>query len=41
MRHIAVRRVKGAATRPPEPAPEEPVAATAAASQDSEPEQIA
>jgi small subunit ribosomal protein S6 len=41
MRHIAVRRVKGAATRPPEPAPEEAVAATAAASQDSEPEQIA
>ena len=38
MRHMAVRRVKGASTRPPEPAPEEPVAAAAPASQDSEPE---
>ena len=41
MRHMAVRRVKGASTRPPEPAPEEPVAAAAPASQDSEPEQSA
>ena len=38
MRHMAVRRVKGASTGPPEPAPEEPVAAAAPASQDSEPE---
>jgi small subunit ribosomal protein S6 len=38
MRHMAVRRVKGASTRPPQPGPEEPVAATAATSQDSEPE---
>ena len=38
LRHLAVRRVKGATTRPPEPGPEEPVAATAASSQDSEPE---
>jgi len=36
MRHLAVRRVEGASTRPPQAAPEEPVAATAAASQDSE-----
>jgi len=36
MRHLAVRRVEGASTRPPQPAPEEPVAATAGASQDSE-----
>ena len=36
MRHLAVRRVQGASTRPPEPAPEEPVAARAGASQDSE-----
>ena len=41
MRHIAVRRVQGASTRPPEPVPEEPVAAAAPASQDSEPEQSA
>ena len=41
MRHMAVRRVKGASTGPPEPAPEEPVAAAAPASQDSEPEQSA
>ena len=41
MRHMAVRRVKGASTRPPEPAPEEPVAAAAPASQDSEPEESA
>jgi small subunit ribosomal protein S6 len=36
MRHLAVRRVQGASTRPPEPAPEEPVATAAAARQDSE-----
>ena len=36
MRHLAVRRVAGASTRPPQPAPEEPVAAAARASQDSE-----
>jgi small subunit ribosomal protein S6 len=41
MRHMAVRRVQGASTRPPEPVPEEPVAAAAPASQDSEPEQSA
>ena len=41
MRHMAVRRVKGASTRPPEPAPEERVAAAPTASQDSEPEQSA
>ena len=35
MRHMAVRRVKGAPTRPPVPGPEEPVAAAAATSQDS------
>jgi small subunit ribosomal protein S6 len=35
MRHMAVRRVKGASTRPPEPGPEVPVAAVAPASQDS------
>ena len=38
MRHMAVRRVKGGTTRPPEPGLEEPVAAAAPASQDSEPE---
>jgi small subunit ribosomal protein S6 len=38
MRHLAVRRVEGASTRPPEPAPEEPVAVAAVASQDSETE---
>jgi len=38
MRHLAVRRVKGGTTRPPEPSPEEPVAVAAPASQDSEPE---
>ena len=38
MRHLAVRRVVGASTRPPEPAPQEPVAVAAVASQDSEPE---
>jgi small subunit ribosomal protein S6 len=35
MRHMAVRRVQGASTRPPEPAPEEPVAAAAPARQDA------
>jgi small subunit ribosomal protein S6 len=35
MRHLAVRRVQGASTRPPEPVPEEPVAARASARQDS------
>jgi small subunit ribosomal protein S6 len=34
MRHLAVRRVQGGSTRPPEPAPEEPVATAAAARQD-------
>jgi small subunit ribosomal protein S6 len=38
MRHLAVRRVRGASPRPPEPSPEVPVAAAAATSQDSEPE---
>jgi len=39
MRHMAVRRVKGASTRPPEStSPEVPVAAAASTSQDSEPE---
>jgi small subunit ribosomal protein S6 len=38
MRHMAVRRVKGASSRPPEPSPEVPVAAAAPTSQDSEPE---
>jgi small subunit ribosomal protein S6 len=41
MRHLAVRRVKGASARPPQPGPEEPVAAAAATGQDSEPETIA
>ena len=41
MRHMAMRRVKGASTRPPGPGPEEPVAAAAATSQDSEPESTA
>ena len=41
MRHMAVRRVKGASTRPPEPSPEVPVAAAASTSQDSEPESTA
>jgi small subunit ribosomal protein S6 len=36
MRHLSVRRVQGASTRPPEPVPEEPVAARASARQDSE-----
>ena len=35
MRHLAVRRVQGSSTRPPEPAPEEPVAAAAGRRQDS------
>jgi small subunit ribosomal protein S6 len=35
MRHLAVRRVQGGSTRPPEPGPEEPVAAAAPARQDS------
>jgi small subunit ribosomal protein S6 len=37
MRHMAVRRIKGASTRPPQPGPEERVAAAAPTSQDSEP----
>jgi small subunit ribosomal protein S6 len=41
MRHMAVRRVRGAATRPPGPSPEEPVAVAASTSQDSEPESTA
>ena len=41
MRHMAVRRVQGASTRPPEPAPEEPVAAAAAARQDARTESSA
>jgi small subunit ribosomal protein S6 len=42
MRHMAVRRIKGPSSRPPEPTrPEEPVAAAAATSQDSEPESTA
>ena len=35
MRHLAVRRVQGGSTRPPEPITEEPVAAVASARQDS------
>jgi small subunit ribosomal protein S6 len=35
MRHLAVRRVQGGSTRPPEPITEEPVAATASTRQDS------
>ena len=41
MRHLAVRRVQGASTRPPEPAPEEPVAAAAGARQDARTESTA
>jgi small subunit ribosomal protein S6 len=41
MRHLAVRRVVGAPTRPPEPSPEQPVAAATATRQDSETEPIA
>ena len=36
MRHLAVRRVQGGSTRPPEPITEEPVAARAATRQDSD-----
>jgi small subunit ribosomal protein S6 len=39
MRHLAVRRVQGASTRPPEPVPEEPVATAAATRQDSQGEE--
>ena len=35
MRHMAVRRVQGGSTRPPEPITEEPVAAAASTRQDS------
>jgi small subunit ribosomal protein S6 len=35
MRHLAVRRVQGGSTRPPEPITDEPVAAAASARQDS------
>ena len=38
MRHLAVRRVKGGSTGPPEPSRQEPVAVAAPARQDSEPE---
>jgi small subunit ribosomal protein S6 len=38
MRHLAVRRVQGASTRPPEPAPEEPVATATRPRQDSQTE---
>jgi small subunit ribosomal protein S6 len=41
MRHLAVRRVAGASTRPPEPSPEQPVAAAAPGSQDSRTEPTA
>jgi small subunit ribosomal protein S6 len=41
MRHLAVRRVQGASTRPPEAAPEEPVATAAAGRQDGETESSA
>ena len=41
MRHLAVRRVQGASTRPPEPVPEEPVAAAAPARQDARGEETA
>jgi small subunit ribosomal protein S6 len=41
MRHIAVRRVQGGTTRPPEPMPEEPVAVAAATRQDGETESSA
>jgi small subunit ribosomal protein S6 len=39
MRHLAVRRVQGASTRPPEPVPEEPVAAATRARQDAQGEE--
>jgi small subunit ribosomal protein S6 len=35
MRHLAVRRVEGSSTRPPEPITEEPVAAAVSTRQDS------
>ena len=41
MRHLAVRRIKGASTRPSQPSTEEPVATAAATGQDSEPETTA
>ncbi len=41
MRHLAVRRVQGGTTRPPEPMPEEPVAVAAAARQDGDTESSA
>jgi small subunit ribosomal protein S6 len=41
MRHLAVRRVQGGSTRPPEPVPEEPVAAAARRGQDSQTESTA
>jgi small subunit ribosomal protein S6 len=41
MRHLAVRRVQGGTTRPPEPMPEEPVAVAAAARQDGDTESAA
>ena len=41
MRHLAVRRVQGGTTRPPEPMPEEPVAVAATARQDGAPEESA
>ena len=41
MRHLAVRRVQGGTTRPPEPMPAEPVAAAAATRQDAETESSA
>jgi small subunit ribosomal protein S6 len=41
MRHLAVRRVQGGTTRPPEPVPEEPVAVAAATRQDAENESSA
>jgi small subunit ribosomal protein S6 len=41
MRHLAVRRVQGGYTRPPEPMPEEPVAVAAVERQDAETESSA
>ena len=41
MRHLAVRRVQGGTTRPPEPMPEEPVAVAAVGRQDAETESSA
>ena len=41
MRHLAVRRVQGGTTRPPEPMPEEPVAVAAATRQDGDTESSA